>query len=462
MNWNFAIAVGLFAALGTAGQASAAASTRYDDYLKLGTKEGPGGEDWVRFERARIKDQIKQLIPPNLQPAFTGDAYTLPPNAFRVSFSDRRARVGGDDFYDKNGVDPIDMSDRVVKRNLQDFDLLYGFDLDRQFLHSFTLRVNVPLLDSQLGGKAYPRGFKPGMTVLGDGGTQDIGDIGIFLKKKIEDQGNFPVGIAMMGGITLPTGSNRRKFANDGRGVQVIMPDMSAMINAQRAMMGLPARNFSTNPLTSADFPLNMPVALSMLGGPTQIPYPLSPDNVFNRFSDDGRLPAMLQPGLGAVSYTAGLFFTRQFLEGDWGPLDPVLGRGAAHMGATHKFVFEHDGIDPGDTTTFWFSFVKPLFRDYVSLDTSFLGMRQETDHYSGKIIHPFPTTDMAGNPAVVFRQIDRPSFAGGISGYIAPSLIFSPDPQLRFTASGLFRVKTPELGPAPAFISRLAMEVTF
>lgn len=454
MNWNFAIAAGLIAALGTAGQASTAASTRYDDYLRLGTKEGAGGENWARFERSRIKDQIQQLIPPNLQPAFTGDAYTLPPNAFRVGISDRRARAGGDDFYDKNEVEPFDFSDRVVKRNLQDLDLFYGFDLDRRFLHSFTLRVNVPFLNSQVSGKAYPEGFKPGMTALADGGTQDVGDIGLFLKKKIQDQGNFPIGVAMMGGVSLPTGSNRRKFANDGRGVQVIMPSMMDMNGDGK--------------LTSADFPLNMPITLpgfpgSPLGpGMTQIPYPLSSDNVFDRFSRDGRLPAMLQPGLGAVSYTAGLFFTRQFLEGDWGPLDPVLGRGAAHMGATHKFVSEHDGVDPGDTTTFWFSFVKPLFKDYLSLDTTFLGTRQETDHYSGKIIHPFPTTDMAGNPAVIFREIDRPPFAGGISGYIAPSLIFSPDPQLRLTASGLFRVKTPELGPAPAFISRLAMEVTF
>lgn len=454
MNWNFAIAAGLIAALGTAGQASAAASTRYDDYLRLGTKEGAGGEDWVRFERSRIKDQIKQLIPPNLQPAFTGDAYTLPPNAFRVGVSDRRARASGDDFSDKNEVEPFDFSDRVVKRNLQDLDLFYGFDLDQRFLHSFTLRVNVPFANSQVGGKAYPEGFKPGMTALADGGTQDVGDIGLFIKKKIQDQGNFPIGVAMMGGVSLPTGSNRRKFANDGRGVQVIMPSMMDMNGDGK--------------LTSADFPLNMPITLpgfpgSPLGpGMTQIPYPLSPDNVFDRFSSDGRLPAMLQPGLGGVSYTAGLFFTRQFLEGDWGPLDPVLGRGAAHMGATHKFVSEYDGIDPGDTTTFWFSFVKPLFKDYLSLDTTFLGTRQETDHYSGKIIHPFPTTDMAGNPAVIFREIDRPPFAGGISGYLAPSLIFSPDPQLRFTASALFRVKKPELGPAPAFISRLAMEVTF
>lgn len=425
----------------------------YRDYLKLGTPDGYGGEDWLRYERSQIKHQIKQAIPPNLQPAFTGDGYTLPPGAFRVGISGRFARVNGDDFYDKNGVDPIDMTDRVVKRQFTDLDILYGFDLNRRFLHSFTLRVNAPFIDSQVGGRAYPLGFGPQsvgsaqqMTVLADGATRDLGDIGIFLKKKIEDQADFPVGVAVMAGLTLPTGSSSRKFANDGHGVTAIMPipaPMLGIIGGGRA-------------LNVNDFPLNMP--MPVMGPEMQIPFPLSADNVFNRFSDDGRLPAALQPGLGAVSYTAGLFFTRQFLPGDWGPLNPVLGRSAAHMGATHQFVSKHDGVDPGDTTTFFFSFVKPLFKDYLSLDATFLGRRQETDHYDGQIVHPFP----AGPGMVVFRRIDRPPFQGGITEYLAPSLIFSPDPQIRLTATEMFRVKSPELGPAPATMTRLAMEVTF
>ncbi|MBI5631295.1 MAG: hypothetical protein HY921_10490 [Elusimicrobia bacterium] len=453
------IAVGIWAILPVfiGGVTDAQEGTGYRDFLKLGTAQGYGGEDWLRYERSQIKHQIKQGIPPNLQPAFAGDAYTLPPNAFRIGLSGRFARIGGDDFYDDNEVEPIDLTDRVVTRQFGDLDFLYGFDLNRRFLHSFTLRVNIPVLGSRVGGQAYPEGFKPGMTVLGDGATQDVGDIGIFLKKKLQDQANFPVGVALMGGFTIPMGSNARKFANDGKGVQVRMPDMSCMF---------PGRDFTTSPLTSADFAPMLGMAMpampcGMKVG--QFPFPLSPDNVFDRFSPDGRLPALMQPGLGAVSYTAGLFFTRQFLQGDWGPLDSVLGRSAAHLGATHQFVSKHDGIDPGDTTTFFASFVKPLFKDYLSLDTTFLGKRQETDHYDGQIIHPFPTPGVCGGgPCVTFRRIDRPPFQGGISGYIAPSLIFSPDPQIRLTATGMFRVKTPELGPAPAFISRLAMEVTF
>lgn len=425
------------------------------DFVRLGTASGPGGERWTRYERSQIKHQIKQLIPPNLQPAFTGDAYTLPPGAFRIGFSNRDARIGGDDFRDVNGVDPIDMSDRVVKRNFKDLDVLYGFDLDRRFLHSFTLRVNVPLLDSQVGGRAYPLGFGPRdigpsqqMTVFGDGSTRDVGDIGVFLKKKIQDQGNFPVGIAMMGGFTLPTGSSSRKFANEGRGVRARMP-LPAMMEGMLAMRDLNVNDF----LPMLDMP--MPV----MGNQRTIAFPLSADNVFDRFSPDGRLPALLQPGLGAMSYSAGLFFTRQFLPGDAGPLGAVLGRSAVHSGAVHRFVFEHDGIDPGDTTDFFLSFVKPLYRDYLALDATFLGKRQETDHYDGQIIHPFPGPTPG---TVVFRRIDRPPFAGGLSGFIAPSLVFSPDPQIRLTTSALFRVKRPELGPAPAFVSRVAMEVTF
>lgn len=436
---------------------SPGAEGSYRDFLKLGTERGYGGADWARYERSQIKHQIKQAIPPNLQPAFAGDAYTLPPGAFRIGLSGRFARIGGDDFYDDNEVEPIDLTDRTVKRQFGDLDLLYGFDLNRRFLHSFTLRVNIPVLGGHVGGQAYPEGFKPGMTVLGDGAAQDLGDIGVFLKKKLQDQANFPVGVAMMGGVTLPTGSNARRFANEGKGVQVRMPDMSCMF---------PGRDFTTNPLTSADFApmLGMPMPAMPCGANVgQFPFPLSPDNVFDRFSADGRLPALMQPGLGSVSYVAGLFFTRQFLQGDWGPLDSVLGRSAAHLGATHQFVSKTDGIDPGDTTTFFLSFVKPLFRDYLALDTTFLGKRQETDHYDGQIIHPFPAPGVCGGgPCVVFRRIDRPPFQGGLSGYLAPSLVFSPDPQVRLTATGMFRVKTPELGPAPAFISRLAMEVTF
>lgn len=425
-----------------------------DDWLKLGTPGGYGSEDWTRYERSQLKHQIKQLIPPNLQPAFTGDAYALPPNAWRISFSDRRARIGGGDFSDDNGVEPIDLSDRVVRRDFQDLDLFYGFDLDRRFLHSFTARVNLPILNSQVRGRAYPEGFKPGMTVLGDGGTQDIGDLGLFLKKKLQDQGNWPIGIAAAGALFLPTGSNARKFANEGQGVQVRMPDMSCMF---------PGRDFTTSPLTSKDFApmldMTMPaMPCGMKFG--QFPFPLSPDNVFDRFSPDGRLPAMLQPGTGGLSYLAGLFFTRQFLPGDWGPFEPAFGRSALHLGATHKFVTEHDGIDPGDTTTFFASFVKPVFRDYLSLDLSFVGTRQETDHYDGTIIHPFP---VPGDPTkVIFKRIERPPFAGGLSGFLAPSLIFSPDPQLRLTVSALVRVKKPELGPAPETAARVGVELTF
>lgn len=243
-------------------------------------------------------------------------------------------------------------------------------------------------------------------------------------------------------------------------------------------MSGLfPGRNLLTNPLTSKDLPRNMPIPVSLLGPPATMPFPASPDNVFDRFSPDGRLPALLQPGLGDFSFTVGLFLTRQFVPGDFlidfeeslpqafRDLGRWPGRSAFHLGAIHQFTQKADGIDPGDLTTFFASFVKPIYKDYLALDLTFVGFRRQEDKYSGTIVQPFPTTVDLGKgpePAIVFREVQRPPFQRGITGYFAPSLIFSPDPQIRLTLSTLFRVKQPDLGPAPEFIFRAGLEVTF
>nr|MBI2902050.1 hypothetical protein [Candidatus Methylomirabilis oxyfera] len=448
-----------------------------DEFLKLGTEKGIGDKDWMKFERQQIKFQIEQFIPPLLQSAFTGDAFVLPPNAFRVGFAARFAHINGDDFFDERGVlhegvpsldgrkNTVVFGNFNVDRTFLDFDLLYGFDLGVKYLHSFTLRVNIPVLHSDLNGFVHPNGIGP-IDVVNEGSTFDIGDVSVFLKKKIIDQAVFPVGVAMVAGLSFPSGSNSEKFTNSGR-VQVRMPDMSGLFP--------PGRNFLTNPITSKDLPLNMPIPLSLLGpGIATIPYPASSNNVFNRFSDDGRLPAIIQPGLGDVSASIGLFVTRQFLPGDFlvdfeeslpqavRDLGRWPGRSAFHIGALHQFVQEKDGIDPGDVTTFFASYVKPVYKDYVALDLSFVGFRREQDSYRGTVIQPFATTTAAGEPAVVFREVSRQPFSGGTSGYLAPSLIISPDPQIRFTISPLVRVIEPELGPAPEFIFRAGLEVTF
>lgn len=437
-----------------------------DEFLRLGTEKGIGGKDWMKFERQQIKFQIEQFIPPLLQSAFTGDAFVLPPNALRVGFSTRFAHINGDDFFKDGEEDTAVFGNFDVDRTFMDFDLLYGFDLGVKYLHSFTLRVNIPVIHSDLNGSIHPNGISM-IDIVNEGSTFDIGDVSVLLKKKIVDQAVFPVGVALVGGVSFPTGSNDEKFTNNGR-VQVRMPDMSGLF---------PGRNLLTNPITSNDLPLNMPIPLSMLGPTATIPYPASPNNVFNRFSDDGRLPPVLQPGLGDFSYSVGLFITRQFVPGDFlvnfedalpqafRDLERWPGRSAFHIGALHQFTQEEDGIDPGDQTTFFASFVKPVYKDYAALDLSFVGFRKEADEFRGTIVQPFSTTADFGagpEPAIVFREIPRPPFAKGISGFLAPSLIISPDPQIRFTISTLFRVKEPELGPAPEFIFRVGLEVTF
>ncbi|MEE9354441.1 MAG: hypothetical protein V3U75_02520 [Methylococcaceae bacterium] len=124
---------------------------------------------------------------------------------------------------------------------------------------------------------------------------------------------------------------------------------------------------------------------------------------------------------------------------------------------------------------TFFASLVKPVYGDFLSFDFSFVGFYHQSDSYDGKIpepeIHTCDTDDItnsvngctqAGDDVFIFDVANRPSFSAGFTGMIAPSLIFSPDPQFRMTLSGLFRVVDPYLGPAPPWVVRAALEYTF
>jgi len=106
-------------------------------------------------------------------------------------------------------------------------------------------------------------------------------------------------------------------------------------------------------------------------------------NGVFGRFSADGRLPSILQSGTGSTSFLVGAFLTKQFSANSF------LGRSALHGGFSHKFVSESDGIDPGDITTYFTSFVKPIYKDYLSLDLSLIAFDREEDTYSGNIPEP-------------------------------------------------------------------------
>lgn len=407
--FSIVIAMGQAAAAQTADEPAAAENDRTNDrngdtatdtYMKLGTPGGElGGEYQQEYERSDIKSQILTFIPPLLTPAFVQHAFVLPPGVFQVSVAERFVKLNGDDFFKDGSVDSVEFKDRTIDRHITDFDLFYGFDLNRKYLHSFTLAVNVPYINSGIHGSVHPP-ENPMVTVNATASSQEIGDVTVVLKKKIVDQGNFPVGVAAAGGLTLPTGKNDVKFGDNGF-ADMIIPGMPIM---------------------------NMP---------------------FDRFTPDGRLPAPLQPGLGGVSYIAALFVTRQFNPGDF------PGRSALHAGVAHQFVSEHDGVDLGDTTTVFTSYVRPIYKDYVAADLTFVGFYKEHDHYDGR------RASATALPLGVVT-IPREDFSGGWTGFFAPSLIFSPDPQIRFTGSFLYRAISPDLGPAPPWVVRVGLSVTF
>ncbi|MFQ5702353.1 MAG: hypothetical protein ACE5HU_10970, partial [Acidobacteriota bacterium] len=138
----------------------------------------------------------------------------------------------------------------------------------------------------------------------------------------------------------------------------------------------------------------------------------------------------------------------------------PEVARQARHAGVLARFLDGTDGIDPGDELRFFASFVKPVYKDYLSVELAFNGMHKEEDHYSGQFTHPVPdpvTGDMAG-----FATTDRPPFRGGTVLFASPSLIFIPNPWLRLTLSGMFRVNDPDLGPWPGSQLRVGTTVTF
>ncbi|MDP7740799.1 MAG: hypothetical protein QGF67_05130, partial [Lentisphaeria bacterium] len=350
-----------------------------NEFLDLGTEEGLGGKDFMKFDRDQIKNQIKTFIPPLLRPAFTQHAFVLPPGLHSVAVSRRDLSIDGNDFFLDGDENTAVFGSSNVDRALTDLDIFYGFDFNREYLHGFTARVNIPYRDSQVTGFIHPGGVQA-ISAFNTGSTQELGDIGLFLKKKIMDQGNGPFGLAAVGAVFLPTGRNDEKVGNDG----VVRMDTPAG----------------------------------------------TANSIFTRFSDDGRLPSTLQPGTGTLSYLTGAFLTRQYGAHDF------LGRSALHLGITHRFVSEDDGIDFGDTTTWFASLVKPIYKDYLSTDLTFVAFDHQDDSYDGTTMDP------------VAGLIDRPSFSGGTSGYLAPSLIYSPDPQIRMTLSALIRVVDPDLGP--------------
>lgn len=133
--------------------------------------------------------------------------------------------------------------------------------------------------------------------------------------------------------------------------------------------------------------------------------------------------------------------------------------RSAFHAGVLLRFLNAGDHVDPGDEVRFFASWVKPIFREKVSLDLTVNGMNKDKDTYAGTFTHPVPNPDgtlkgMATTP--------RPSFQGGTVLFFSPSLIWSIDPQVRVTATASFRVNEPDLGPWPGTILQFGISYTF
>lgn len=376
--------------------------------LNLGTKE-----KFEILERSLIKSQVKSFIPPLLVPAFTNHAFVLPPGLFQISISGTLANIDGDDFAKDGEVDPIHL-DNSVRRRFLTTSLFYGFDLNRKFFHSFTAVLNIPYQSSiNRGPVQLPDIGAGGRTVNNGGAIDGLGDVSLFIKKKIWDQANYPVGLAVAAGVFFPTGSNEEKVGvnSDGR-IKV------------------------TNSTTGTT---------------------LNDNALFGRFSDDGRFPIGLQPGKGTFSYQIAGFLTRQFTPGDMpGFLEgTAFDRAAIHLGIVHRFNQEDDGIDAGDRTTLFFSGVVPVYKDYVSLQFNSVNFIQRKDSYDG--LFRFPNQGALPTPT-----LSRKSFRGGWTNFLGPSVIFSPDPLIRITGTFLYAVGKPGLGPFPDYVSNLQASFVF
>ena len=381
-------------------------TTEEYNFLNLGV-----GKSYMKMERFRTRNQILTFIPPLYQPAFVGHGYVLPPNTWRVAFHVQSIRVKSSDFFKHGDVDPVH-DNHTIDRIKYDFDFFYGLDYD------MTIRVNVPIWSTRSIGSVHPAGVAP-LNLFVEGSTTQIGDASIFLKRKFFDQGNRWFNFAGVFGVILPTGSNSEKFDD---------------------------RLILTNPANP-----NGVVAFG--GGP------------FQRFSNDGNLPTTLQPGIGRFGAIFGLMGTKKF------------SRSAFHFGTLARLndlAAGDDDIKYGNEVFYFASYVKPIGSDKVSLELAFNGKWKGDDKYPGTFTHPMtadpsgfgmPIMDMnpeTGEMAVKMFTTPRPSFSGGWTTFITPSVIFNPYSQLRFEMSGMIRVINPDLGPAPKFMLRAGITTTF
>ena len=375
-----------------------ATETFEEKFLNLGVDE-----DFTKLERGLIKEQVKNFIPPLLVPAIGGHAYVLPPGLFNFSTSFKFVNVDQDAC--DGDPDNIHRENQVQRRFLTS-SLKYGFDLNKKYFHSFTAVINLTYESSvNRGPVRLPDVGNNAKSVYNTGTSEGLQDLNIMIKKKIWDQGNKPIGWAVAAGVYLPTGNSSMKAGDNGI---------------------ISVKDETTGTVTK----------------PT-----------FKRYTDTDEIPAGRQLGFGDFSYKIASFWTRQFLPGDMPSFleGTKFDRMAVHWGMAYRFNPEHEGVDPGDTATFFGSMVVPVYKDYLSAQVSTINKWQENDSYDGDF--KFPNKSAAA---------PRPDFRGGWLNLIGPSLIYSPDPLVRFTATYLHRVKAPSLGPSPSYVVNLGAAITF
>ncbi|MFQ5672794.1 MAG: hypothetical protein ACE5G9_06855 [Nitrospinales bacterium] len=461
--------------------------------LDLGAVEH-GEPKFEVLERNLIAAQVKTFIPPLLVPAGNPvHAFTLPPGLWALATSLKFTTITPTDFRSNGQLDTENYINRSVNRLFFNLTLKRGFDLNRKFLHSWVAIVNVPYQFSQARGSVLLNNIKkrntsagPGNgfafnTIVNNGGTAEgLGDVSLFLKKKIWDQANHPVGLAVAAGVFFPTGSNDEKAGDDGRitircegsinptGFGSLKPDGTARgeagtgcppsFRAFRIGSGLgPLDNFDEN--GNKLFTQN-----GQLLRPPGFRRP-----VFKRFTDDGRLPIGLQPGKGTFSYQVAGFLSKQFVPGDMPnflagtPFD----RSALHIGGIARFNFESDGVDAGNTYKFVANYVVPVYKDYVSLQFSSINILQKADSYRGNFALP-GSADFVSNvktgqppPQGSFAPA-RKTFRHGWTNLIGPGIVYSPDPVIRMTANALVRVSAPSQGPSPHLVILLGTAFVF
>jgi len=281
-----------------------------------------------------------------------------------------------------------------------------------------TFRINVPIWSTRSLGAVHPAGVAP-INLYVEGSTTHVGDVSLFLKKKFWDQGNHWSNFAGVFGVILPTGSNSEKWDD---------------------------RLIMTNPAN--------PNGVVAFGG-----------EPFTRFSDDGRLPTTLQPGIGRLGLQFALMGTKQF------------DRSALHAGSLvrlNDLGAGDDDIKNGNEVFYFASYVKPIASDKFSFELAFNGKWKGDDKYPGTFTHPMtadpsgfgmPIMDVdpnTGAMAVKMFTTPRPSFSGGWVAFLSPGVIVNPYSQLRFEVSTMIRLVNPDLGPAPQLMVRGGITTTF